>query len=296
MFKAGEHQVFPSAHGNSTKSHPSAYVRTKESTLKDLKSQAKTKTPKEAYHAVHKEQGGVVGAHSLSDLPRNRAQAKYLRRGHSAPRNFEKIDSLVILLEQCKRQQLHKDERPFIREVVGAPELRCVLVFDWQLQDIVIFCNDPARNSIFGVDPTFNLGKFNLTVTTYSNLKVVDRATRAHPTMIGPLLLSQKKTFDSYNHFFTKVVSLNKEIREMLVFGTDGEEELFTAMRYTFPQAIHLRCFGHFMDNCKRQLRLSNVPEKEQKELLFDIFGRQIGETWEQGNTFLLTLILSYAL
>jgi len=90
-----------------------------------------------------------------------------------------------------------KDEQSFIREVVGAPELKCVLTFDWQLQDIVVFCNDPAKISILGVDPTFNLGKFNLTVTTYSNLKVVDRVTRAHPTMIGPLILSQKKTFDS---------------------------------------------------------------------------------------------------
>ena len=78
-------------------------------------------------------------------------------------------------------------------------------------------------------------------------------------------------------------MSLNKETREILAFGTDGEEELFQAMRYTFPQAIHLCCFSHFMDNCKRQLRLSNVPEKEQKVILFDIFGRQIGETWEQG-------------
>lgn len=159
----------------------------------------------------------------------------------------------------------------------------CVLGFDWQLQDVVTCCNDPGKNSIFGVDPTFNLGKFNVTVTTYSNLKVVDRVTRAHPTMIGPLLLSQKKTFESYNHFFTKIVSLNKETREILAFGTDGEEELFRAMRYTFPHAIHLRCFSHFKDNCKHQLRSSSVPEIEQNELIFDIFGRRIGETWEQG-------------
>ena len=159
----------------------------------------------------------------------------------------------------------------------------------------MICCNDPTNNSVFGVDPTFNLGKFNVTVTTHSNLKVVDRVTRAHPTMIGPLLLNQKKTFDSYNHFFTKIVSLNKETRELLAFGTDGEEELFRALRHAFPQAIHLRCFSHFMDNCKHQLRSSNVLEKEQKELLFDIFGRRIGETWEQGmNKLLLTFILSY--
>ena len=49
------------------------------------------------------------------------------------------------------------------------------------------------------------------------------------------------------------------------------------------------------MDNCKHQLRPCNVPEKEQKELLFDIFGRRIRETWEQGiNKLLLTFILSY--
>ena len=180
MFKVEEHQVFPSAHGNSWKSHPCVYVRTKESTMKDLKRKAKTQTPKEAYHAVHKEHGGVLSAYSLSDLPRS-------------------INGPLLLRHN------------------------------------------------------------------------------------GPLLLSQKKTFDSYNHFFTKIVSLNNETREILAFGTDGEEELFRAMRYTFPQAIHLRCFSHFMDNCKRQLRLSNVPEKEQKEILFDIFGRQIGETWEQG-------------
>jgi len=106
LFKVEEHQAFPSAHGNSAKSHPCVYVRTKESSMKDLKRKAKMQTPEEAYHAVHKEHGGVLGAYSLSDLPRNRAHAKYLRRGHSVPKNFDKIDSLVILLEQCKRQQL----------------------------------------------------------------------------------------------------------------------------------------------------------------------------------------------
>ena len=118
--------------------------------MKDLKRKAKTQTPKEAYHAVHKEHGGVLSAYSLSDLPRNRAQAKYLRRGQSVPKNLKKKGSLVILLEQCKRQQLHRDEQSFTREIVGAPELRCVLSFDWQLQDIVVFCNDPAKNSVLG--------------------------------------------------------------------------------------------------------------------------------------------------
>lgn len=283
LFDGNEQEVQPVAHGNCTRINSPVYVRTKESTVKSLQNIAQKHTPKEAYHFTHKEQGSNLNAESLSDLPRNRAQAKYQRRGHTNKSNFDGIDSLVILLEQCKRQQLQRDELPFIRKVVGAPELRCILGYDWQLEDIVTFCTNPAKNAIFGVDPTFNLGKFNVTVSCYSNLKVVDRVTGVHPTMIGPLLLSQTKTFDSYNCFFSKIVSLNKETRNILAFGTDGEEELFRAMKYCFPKAIHLRCFSHFKDNCREQLRSSNIPEVEQKELLYDVFGQRTGDVWEEG-------------
>ena len=69
----------------------------------------------------------------------------------------------------------------------------------------------------------------------------------------------------------------------MLVFGTDGEEALIESMKTTMNQAIHLRCFGHFRDNCKLKLRESNVPEKTQLQFLQEIFGKQQGETLEIG-------------
>ena len=102
-----------------------------------------------------------MNAVSISDLPRNRAQAKYARRGHTRVRSFDKIDSLAIMLEQCKRQQMNRKEQPFIREITGAPELRCVLAYDWQLDDLATFCMDPEEMSVFGADPIFNLGRFN---------------------------------------------------------------------------------------------------------------------------------------
>ena len=101
--------------------------------------------------------------------------------------------------------------------------------------------------------------------------------------MIGPLLLSQTKTFDAYNQFFSKLVSLNKEVCGILAYGTDGEEELFKALSVSFPHALHLRCFIHFRENCKEKLRSSNIPEQIQKEYLADIFGRRVGNVWEQG-------------
>ena len=248
-----------------------------------LENESTNNPPKAAYHAVQKKNGGIIGASSISDLPRNRAQAKYFRHRRNDMRILDKNDSLLILLEQCKRQQIERDVLPFIREVTGAPELRCILTFDWQLYDLATFCSDPAQFSVFGVDPTFNLGRFNVTVTSFKNLKVVDRKSGVHPVMIGPLLLSQTKTFDAYNQFFSKLVSLNKDVRGILAHGTDGEEELFKALSVSFPHALHLRCFIHFRENCKEKLRSSNIPEQVQKEYLADIFGRRVGNVWEQG-------------
>ena len=112
-----------------------------------------------------------------------------------------------------------------------------------------------------------------MTVTTYTNLLVVDRKTRKHPVMIGPLFIHQTKMFDAYNYFL-KMVSLNKDIANVLTFGTDGEEPLFKAMERNMYHAIHLRCFGHFRDNCKERLRA--LPREVQKEFLDDLFGRKI--------------------
>ena len=61
----------------------------------------------------------------------------------------------------------------------------------------------------------------------------------------------------------------------MLAYGTDGEEEFYRALKFNFPYAVHLRCFMHFREICKTQLRESNVPEAQQKEYLADIFGRK---------------------
>ena len=89
-----------------------------------------------------------MNAVSMSDLPRNRDQAKYTRREHKV-KNFNKTDSLAVLLEQCKRQQMNRNEQPFIREVNGAPELRCVLCFDCQLEELATFLHRTRRYVCF---------------------------------------------------------------------------------------------------------------------------------------------------
>lgn len=283
IFDGEEHEITPSPHGNSRQKQAGGYIRTKPSILKRVKEVAETSGPRGTYHRVSEESGGYLGASAASDLPRNRTQAKNCRAKTKQITSMKKVDSLAVLLQECKRQQLSQGKDPFIRDVSAAPELRCVLCYDWQLNEIEQFCTDPQNFVIFSADPTFNLGNFNLTVTTYRNLKVVTRREGHHPLIIGSLLISQTKTTESYDYFFGKLTSLNKNIKNVLAIGTDGEEALISAMKNSMCYAIHLRCFGHFRENCKLQLRKSNVSDTAQNTFLDDVLGKKSGEIYEKG-------------
>ena len=138
--------------------------------------------------------------------------------------NLRNVDSLAILFQECKQQQMSLGEDPFIRDINTALQLCCVLCFDWQLKEIEQFCTDPCCFTIFAADPTFNLGNFNVTVMTYQHLKVVTRRDDNHPLMVGPILISQSKTSETYNYFFGKLTTLNKNLRNVLGIGTDGRK------------------------------------------------------------------------
>ena len=112
-------------------------------------------------------------------------------------------DSLYAIIEQCKQEETQCDA--FIRCVQGAPDAVCVLATDGQLHDLVRFCCNPREFCILGIDPTFNLGDFSLTVTTYRHLQLVDRNTKKPPVMIGPMHVHQRKTTQSY-HFLSSSI------------------------------------------------------------------------------------------
>ena len=123
-FDGLEHPVLPTSHGNSIKNNRPAYVRTKESTHTRVKALAPEGKPKRVFHQVNKENGGVTSAQSVSDLPRNRAQVSYHRRSAAKEKtnalSLSKTDSLVLLLDECKLQQVNASGEPFIRGISGA--------------------------------------------------------------------------------------------------------------------------------------------------------------------------------
>ena len=121
----------------------------------------------------------------------------------------------------------------------------CLLATNRQLHDMVRFCTNRDEFSIVGVDPTFNLRDFSITVTTYRHLQLYDRTTKKHPVLLGPLLIHQRKSKQSYYFMASSLVGLCPQLSSLLCFGTDGEKALGDAFELQFQNATHLLCFLH---------------------------------------------------
>lgn len=149
-------------HGNASSSQP--YLRTSTSTSQTIKSKLKSASPKD--------KGGEFFAKSTGDLPCNRQQIYNINK-HQKP-----LDPLYGLILEI--QNLGGDKDQFIRELKLAPEPSMILAYDYKLE---AFCTEPSYPSVLGIDPTFNLGQFHLTVTTHKQLQLV-KPNGKHPTTL----------------------------------------------------------------------------------------------------------------
>ena len=71
-------------------------------------------------------------------------------------------------------QNLQKSNSHFIHELKLFPEHAVIMALDFQLAELEAFCTDPQYHCVLGIDAIFNLGPFNLTVTTYKQLQLVN--------------------------------------------------------------------------------------------------------------------------
>ena len=267
VFSGKPHDILQKPHGN-CKYDNKPFVRTTPSTLQKLKECSKHLPPRQVVSKVTAEGGGVLNASSIGNIPRNRKQVYNI----SSKDDTEESDALLSVMVMCK-ETMGKGDDPFVRIVTSAPEPMCILCTYAQLLDIEHFCTDPIKFGPFSVDPTFDLGDFNVTVTSYRNLLLQNRRSRKNPVMVGPMLIHRRKLFTSYHFLASQLVSMKPSLSQLQAFGTDGEECLYTAFSTQFPNARHLRCFLHFRDNCKAKLQDMNVPNHIQLIIIQDILG-----------------------
>ena len=156
------------------------------------------KVPTECFDQLFEDCGGIMNASSCGSLPRNKKQISNMKS--SVKTKSDVRDPLFAVIEQCKKEESQIE--PFIRNVQGAPDAMCVLASNRQLQDVARFCCNSELFSILGADPTFNLGEFSVTVTTYRHLQLLDRNTKKPPVFIGPMLIHQRKKIKRYWHLW----------------------------------------------------------------------------------------------
>ena len=269
LFSQGEHKLKIAPHGNSCYGQP--YVRTMPSVMSKLKKEALEKTPKRALQFVSCEAGGIMEARSAGALPRSRQQVKDARRKVTNKQDF---DPLYAVMHMCKEGEGTRGDA-FVRMVNAAPFPMMLIAFDYSLDDLVRFCTPPQNFSILGVDPTFNLGDFDVTVTTYRHLLLQPEGspTGKPPVMLGPMFIHVRKDFAAYHFFTSSLVGQRVQLSSLQAFGTDGELALENALAATFPKAEHLRCFLHFRGNIERKLQSLNIPHPVANEIVKDILG-----------------------
>ena len=275
-FDGPEVEIKIKPHGNSKSNAP--FFRTSESAKKIHKELAAKSMPKEAVYQATCLQGGEIEAKGMSSLPRNRQQIANYRRVEKKKDD----DVLYSVMLECKLAQ--GSQEAFVRDVKAAPDPQCVLFFDWQITDMVRFVTDTEEQSgILTVDPTYNLGNFYVTPTTYPHLMLEDISTGRHPSLLGPVLIHQRMNFAAFNYFTSTLIGFSKKLRNLRAFGTDGQEALIDAFGHSFPSAMQLRCFIHFKRNISEKLKEYGIPAKVAEEFVDDIFGKHTGSTYNEG-------------
>ena len=85
-----------------------------------------------------------------------------------------------------------------IQDVKACPEPALVLATETQLDDLVQFSTSSKNFSVITIDPTFNLGAFDVTPVAYRHLLLLNPKTGKPPVFLGPLLIHYHKTFSTY--------------------------------------------------------------------------------------------------
>ena len=121
---------------------------------------------KEIFNRVIQSGGGFEGANSSAELPACYVQIYDISQKMKLKKRKEMKNKIMELIDMCNSQK--DTSTMFLREVWTAPELSLVLGNERQLDDIERF-GTRSPFTVLGVDPTFNICDYNVTITTYKH-------------------------------------------------------------------------------------------------------------------------------
>ena len=159
-----------------------------------------------------------------------------------------------------------------------------MLASNQQLRDVERFCTNPAQFCVLGVDPTFNFGKYYVTLTTYRHLLLRTKEGN-HPVRVSPVLLHHRKEAESYYELSSTMIKLHASTQNVLLYGMDGEKALAEGFGRPLPYARHLMCDIHMKDNISSKLSELGIKSNVADQYKTDIFGQNQGSERSPGLT-----------
>ena len=133
----------------------------------------------------------------------------------------------------------------------------------------------------FTIDPTFSLGKFEVTPIVFKHLLLKSKRTHGNPIFLGPTMIHHSKSEAAYQMLATTCVRKCSKLKDAKGFVADGETALQNAFQEQLKNSQSLRCFKHFENNCKNKLRELGIrSEKDQNfflEKTFGVLGKEEG-------------------
>ena len=106
---------------------------------------------------------------------------------------------------------------------------------------------------------------------------------RINPICIGPEVLHKRKLQSSYYTLLSSIAKYHPETRNVLVIGTNGEENLWNVLFSVFADSTHVRYDMHLKDNVKRKLSELNNDLSAARETKDDIFGVKLESVQDGG-------------
>ena len=167
-------------HRNSRLTNPKPFNPVKKSMLAAMEDSIKMKGSQGVYSDLRKKAGGVLGASSVSDLPHGKHKIYNAKSRLSS--SFAQDDVKDLL-------KYTRDKEDLILHHSDFPEDRWVLGTNSMCSDLAKFTSSEVISHPFSVDPTFQMGQFEVTPVVFKNLLLKSKRTDESPVFLGPTMI-----------------------------------------------------------------------------------------------------------
>jgi hypothetical protein len=257
-------------HGNSTKD-TRPYIRTRTGVLKVIQEDVNAAEPHQVYRKMVLENDKEV------DKPRDLKQVQNIKYLSNRLKHGNMADQCLQILQE-------HDTDSFVRRIFPQKDNSYAFVCgtNESITRMMQHCSVDKRR-IIGIDRTFNLSNYYVTVVVYQHQNLLVRSTNVHPPIVGALLIHTKGNTESYYDLMSTLkFELSKLTKESpnfdlswgdVTFGSDDEAALRKAITLCFPGSVMTRCTKHDKDTIRRYLKDKvGVDDKTRESVVHSMF------------------------